>query len=196
MVENRVCRVCGGDAVAGSRGRKPKYCSTKCRMADHRARNAAEPIPAQLRNLDRWILHRNKIPVSPDGRNISVTDESQWMSYDEARECDADGVGFVLNGDGIVCIDLDDVVADIGVVDEAMALINSLPKTYVEFSPSGRGLHIWGLAELEAGRRFERNGLKIEVYPAGRYLTVTGNRFHRTGISRLAQIDLDPILNG
>jgi len=97
----------------------------------------------------------------------------------------------VLNGDGVVCIDLDDCVVD-GVPNaKARELISSLPRTYVEFSPSGRGLHVWGFASLDAGRRFERDGLKVEVYPNGRYLTVTGRAYRS---ARFATLDLTGLL--
>jgi primase-polymerase (primpol)-like protein len=102
-----------------------------------------------------------------------------------------DGLGFVLNGDGLVCVDLDDCVVDGVVSGAAQALIDSLPKTFVEFSPSGRGLHIWGFGVIAAGRKFQRDGLKIEVYGDGRYLTVTGNVLVR---ARFARLDVPSLL--
>jgi primase-polymerase (primpol)-like protein len=70
-----------------------------------------------------------------------------------------------------------------------------LPETYVEFSPSGRGLHVWGFGSLNRGRRFVRDGMKVEVYGDGRYLTVTGKKYgvsHRR--SRLADLDLSALI--
>jgi primase-polymerase (primpol)-like protein len=122
----------------------------------------------------------------------SVTDSSHWSDYEDAAVSPhGDGLGFVLNGDGLVCIDLDDCVVD-GVPNaQARALIKSLPRTYVEFSPSGRGLHVWGFASLEAGRKFVRDGLKVEVYPDGRYLTVTGRAYRS---APFASLDLTELL--
>lgn len=186
------CEVCGAETQAGARGRKPRFCSTRCRVAAHRQSNRDQVIPAELRERARWIRHSGKRPMSVDGRWVSVTDDSGWSSFDEALESShGDGAGFVLNGDGIVCVDLDDVVEDGVVCDQAQALIDSLPETYVEVSPSGRGLHIWGLAKMSTGRRFVRDGMKVEVYPDGRYLTVTGVKLglsHRR--SKLAELDL------
>jgi primase-polymerase (primpol)-like protein len=44
-------------------------------------------------------------------------------------------------------------------------------------SPSGRGLHVWGRADLSRGRCLTFRGQPVEVYPSGRYMTVTGNRY-------------------
>ena len=89
-----------------------------------------------------------------------------------------------------MCIDLDHCF-DGQPTAEAQALIDSLPSTYIEISPSGTGLHIWGKAALERGRRFNRNGLSVEIYPAGRYITVTGKALTRNSF---AQLDLSDLL--
>lgn len=122
---------------------------------------------------------------------ISIHDTTKWASFDKAKDSEeGDGVGFVLNGDGVVCVDLDDCVEDGKPNAEAKALIDSLPKTFVEISPSGRGLHIWGYGSVDIGRRFERNGLKIEVYGEGRYLTVSGNALVKAKLAELELSDL------
>lgn len=190
------CEVCGVETQPGARGRKPRFCSSRCRVAAHRRGNREQVIPAELRDRDRWIRHEDKRPMSVDGYWVSVTDERAWSSFNLAAESDCgDGAGFVLNGDGVVCIDLDDVVANGVVSERARALIDSLPETYVEFSPSGRGLHIWGFAQLDAGRRFVVDGMKVEIYPDGRYLTVTGRKYGVTHKrSRLAELDLSSLI--
>ena len=84
-----------------------------------------------------------------------------------------DGVGFVLNGDGVACIDLDDCLHD-GVLDDwAADIVARCPRTYIEISPSGRGLHIFGYATVGKGRNLGG----VEVYDRGRYICVTGQRF-------------------
>jgi primase-polymerase (primpol)-like protein len=185
------CEVCGGQVASPARGRRPRFCSGRCRVAAHRARHGL-PIPAELRDRDRWVRHLYKRPMSVSGRWVSVTDPYGWASFDSASAATVgDGVGFVLNGDGVVCIDLDDCVVD-GVPNEkARALIESLPRTFVEFSPSGRGLHVWGFGEISGGRKFERDGLKIEVYGDARYLTVTGNVLVK---ARFARLDVASLL--
>lgn len=129
--------------------------------------------------------------MSLGGWWLSIHHESEWASFEDARQAEfGDGVGFVLNGDGVVCIDLDSCVEDGVISKEAQALIDSLPKTFVEFSPSGNGLHIWGYSRVSTGRRFERNGLKTEVYGDGRYLTVTGKAFVKAPLAKLNLDDL------
>jgi hypothetical protein len=38
-----------------------------------------------------------------------------------------------------------------------------------------------------------RNGLSVEIYPAGRYITMTGNVLNQ---APLAQLDVNSIVNG
>lgn len=171
----RVCRVCGDrfDGRAGAR-----YCSTRCRVSWHRTMG----LPADLRRRARWVrFDETKRPLQVDGRPASSTDPGTWSTFDEARASSAGaGVGFVLNGDGLSCIDLDGVLID-GVLDErAAAFIDALEVApfYMEVSPSGRGLHLWTRQASPTGRSRYRldNGLPVEWYSSGRYLTVTGER--------------------
>lgn len=129
--------------------------------------------------------------MHPTGHWISVTNPQALFSYQVARASKAgDGLGFVLNGDGIICIDLDHCY-DGTPSPEAQALIDSLPQTYIEISPSGTGIHIWGKGQMTAGRKFTRNGLSIEVYPNGRFITMTGNALNR---AELANLDINAIV--
>ena len=131
------------------------------------------------------------MPITVTGQAASSTNPLTWSDYQTASAATAgDGLGFVLNGDGIVCIDLDHCF-DGRPTAEAQAVIDSLPETYIEVSPSGTGLHIWGYADLEKGRRFSRNGLSVEIYPSCRYMTVTGKALQRSGF---AHLDLSHLL--
>jgi primase-polymerase (primpol)-like protein len=208
----RSCLVCDTELAEPARGRKPKFCSTRCRVASHRADAQIDAfikhlagerlnsqarafefvsVPLELREINRWIRHEAKRPMAVGGWWCSVTDPSHWGSFTDAYNSEyGDGLGFVLNGDGIVCLDLDDCVVDGVPSREAIELMDALPDTYIEFSPSGRGLHIWGRGFMSAGRRFTRGGLKIEAYPDGRYITVTGNVYRDHG---LAVLDLSPL---
>jgi primase-polymerase (primpol)-like protein len=86
------------------------------------------------------------------------------------------GLGFVLNGDGVVCIDIDHCVEDGAPVEWVRPLLAMVRGTYVEVSPSGTGLHIWGFASLRySGRVVPYGDGKVEIYGDARYLTVTGN---------------------
>jgi len=173
------CGHCGELVELARTGRTRKYCSTRCRVAAHRARHQ---LPAELMSQPRWVRHVAKRPVTPDGRPASVTDPGTWSTYDAARRSRVgDGLGYVL-GDGIACLDLDNCLDERGRPNAlARAVLARVPDAYVEISPSGRGLHIWGRAPEAPGRR--RDG--IEAYSAGRYITVTG-RVYRPG--RLADL--------
>jgi primase-polymerase (primpol)-like protein len=73
-----------------------------------------------------------------------------------------------------------------------MTILCNANSTYTEISPSGDGLHIWGIGHLKRGRRTSWHGQPIEAYATGRYMTVTGNRFLEAP-SRLANIQ--PLLD-
>lgn len=88
-----------------------------------------------------------------------------------------DRVGFVLGG-GIGGIDLDGCVSESGELNwQAREILRRTGPTWVELSPSGRGLHIWGLLDEGPGRVVDFEGQSVEVYSSGRYFTVTGLPF-------------------
>ncbi len=91
------------------------YCSTRCRVAALRARRAETPdtvLPLALRERARWVRHRAKRPITTRGRAASVTDARTWATFEAAASSTAgDGLGFVLDGDGIVCVDVDDCLS-------------------------------------------------------------------------------------
>jgi len=180
------CLVCKAPVTAGARGRKPKYCGVRCRVYAHR-----HQLPNELTSKARWIRHKNKVPITVNNHAASSTNPATWSDYQTAKESrHGDGLGFVLSGDGITCIDLDYCYSGEPTA-AAQSLIDSLPDTYIEVSPSGKGLHIWGYTDLQQGRRFTRDGLSIEIYPNGRYITMTGNALNR---APLAELDLSNIM--
>jgi len=111
------------------------------------------------------------------GGNASSVDSASWSSFAEASASSVGvGLGFVLNGDGVGCYDLDHCFVDGVPSAEAVEFVKSLNPFYVEVSPSGDGLHAWVYAEKAQGFRRRIGGLNVEFYTHGRYLTVTGNR--------------------
>ena len=85
------------------------------------------------------------------------------------------GVGFVLRpDDGVTGIDLDDCITDSGSFSQIAGTTLSNHETYAEISPSGEGIRIFALGKPEKSS-IDR-ALGIEIYGAGRYLTVTGNQ--------------------
>ncbi len=107
----------------------------------------------------------------------SSTDPSTWSRYSDAAASSAGaGVGFVLDGDGVVCLDLDHCLDEDGVpLPWAQTILDAAVDTWVEVSRSGDGLHVWGLGELQHGRRITvGGGGTVELYADGRYIAVTG----------------------
>lgn len=155
-----------------------RYCSGRCRVAAHR-RARQVVIPDELVDRARWIRYSpTKVPLTVSGRSASSTDPRTWSTYSEAMSSSAGaGPGFVLDGDGIVCIDLDHCLDGDRLAPWAAELLAALPPTYVEVSPSGDGLHVWGTGSLERGRRILFRGGPVEIYGSARYLTVTGRPF-------------------
>jgi primase-polymerase (primpol)-like protein len=186
--EIRACDRCRGPLPRRARV-DARFCSTRCRVAAHRARRAGTPVPVELRSRPRWVRwSQRKVPLTAGGRVASSTDPSTWGTWGETTAATAGvGVGFVLNGDGIVCMDLDGCLDGSDLAGWAAGVLAACPRTYVEVSPSGRGLHVWGRASLAAGRVVRVPGGKVEMYPSGRYITMTGRPF-RGSVSRLGDL--------
>lgn len=140
---------------------------------------AESAIPAELRSLDRWVRYSSrKAALTVTGGAASSTNPATWSTYAEAVASKTGaGLGFVLNGDGLCCIDLDHCLVDGKPNGAARRFLAKLPRTYIEVSPSGEGLHVWGRAAVPTGRRVVVDGLSVDVYGVGRYMTVTGKPY-------------------
>ena len=159
-------------------------------------------IPLELCKLDRWVTWNfeprkfgeapGKIPYAPTRLNTraSSTDKRTWGSFEQTKAAYSaggrTGIGFVLNGDGLVGVDIDHCVTDGQPSAKAMGLLDKLEASYIEVSPSGTGLRAIGYGEqLEAGVNGSLDGLKAEFYSTGRYLTLTGNTIKAGPIAAL-----------
>ena len=98
------------------------------------------------------------------------------MSFEDAASDPKRRIGFVL-GAGIGCIDLDHCLIDGNLSEGAAGILSMLPATWVEVSPSGDGLHIWGRFSKSGRLVGTFMGQSVEIYSASRYITVTGQRF-------------------
>ncbi|TFD58023.1 DNA primase [Cryobacterium sp. Hh7] len=156
-----------------------RFCSPKCRVYWHRA---AGKLPSELTSHDRWIRRSaEKVPLQLDGRAASSTRSSTWSSFKAASASTVGaGLGFVLNGDGIGCYDLDHCMVGGKLTPTAAAFIASHPGFYSEVSPSGDGVHIWVHAEGQRGSKRVIDGLNVEFYTRGRYITITGKAIKTT----------------
>lgn len=168
------CERCGAKLDIQRSRRTPKYCSGACRAAAYRARKK-QAFPAVLREQNRWVLwNARKMPMQLDGTPASSTNPATWTSHKKVHG--RPRIGYVL-GEGVGCIDLDHCLIDGEPTAAAAAFLRQLPPTYIEISPSGDGLHVWGFLPEGAGSRRVVDGLSIEIYSAGRYITVTGRPF-------------------
>jgi primase-polymerase (primpol)-like protein len=155
-----------------------------------------ENFPSELTNLSNWLIWKGeKIPYRPNAPAslASVTEPSMWGKFIDARNayeksC-ANGVSFVLDGQGLGGIDIDKCVVNGKPNPMAMQLLNRLNASYIEYSPSGTGLHAFGYLEnLKSGRRGNYNGLKVEFYTNERQLTVTGHTIKSKPFTRLKNV--------
>lgn len=165
----RNCERCEKE-LATWRSSRARFCSARCRVANHRARRR---IPADLTRRDCWVrrdLHKR--PLTLSGHLASVSASDTWATYRDARKSTAGaGLGFVLDGSGIGVIDLDNCIHEGRVAPWAQQILDANPGTFTETSLSGRGLHIWGYLDRAPGRRI-RDGRKIEIYSTGRYIAL------------------------
>lgn len=150
-----------------------------------------ENIPAELKGKPNWVvwrlegqvgMKRIKVPYDPTLLNSRAksNDSQTWGTFEQAEaaylEGGYTGVGFVLNGDGVVGIDLDNCVMDGVPSAPAMDLMRQLGVTYIETSPSGTGIRGFGYAEnLAKGVNGKFGDIKVELYSDLRFLTVTGH---------------------
>ena len=76
-------------------------------------------IPPELVERSRWVVWRGKkVPYNASAPSMmaSSTDPDTWSTFDLActtyEEGGFSGIGFALNGDGIVGVDLDKCITD------------------------------------------------------------------------------------
>lgn len=143
-------------------------------------------LPQEVLDTDRWILWKydtrggkqTKVPCKANGTPVSVNDEGNWMSMEEAYTTfqntpHIDGVGWVFHeSDDIVGIDLDDVRdTETGQLSREAAEIVEKVNSFTEISPSGTGLHIITRGSLSDD--FKNKNEPVEMYEEGRFFTMT-----------------------
>ncbi|MFF9088638.1 DNA primase [Streptomyces sp. NPDC014991] len=180
MTTRRCCEHCEGPMPITARSHA-RFCRPVCRAAAHRA---TRTIPAELTRRPRWVRHTaRKVPLTVHAEPASSTDPATWSRYAYAAASTAGvGLGFVLDGDGIVCLDLDHALVDGELLPWAQRIVDSVGGgTWVEVSQSGTGLHVWGRGRLPgSGRRMTVGSGSVEVYGTGRYIAVTGRSWGDT----------------
>ena len=150
------CQQCSAH-IEIKHGRRPKFCSGKCRQRAHRERRSQIERLKSL-SVGRWVRASGKRPVMVDGSAASSTNPATWASFAEVQKSNAgDGFGVVLDGSGLGCYDFDNCFDD-GVLKPAIRdFIAGIayPIVYVERSMSGNGLHVFVEAEKQRGFRRE-----------------------------------------
>ncbi|AXH69776.1 DNA polymerase/primase [Mycobacterium phage KristaRAM] len=165
----RGCERCGAKlGLGGARGRSPRFCSGRCRVAAHRNRTR---LPESLTSRPRWTCRDGKRPIQPNGRPASSTNSATWSTWAEVKDCP----NGIMLGDGLACYDLDGVLDDGKLLPEFVELFDriSADALWVERSMSGRGLHVF-VAAPEAPAQV---GAHVSFYSFGRFIAVTGDRF-------------------
>lgn len=149
-------------------------------------------IPEELRILPNWIVWRleypngldkkpTKRPYQTNGKLASVTEPSHWSTFEQCQSVLSayTGLGFVFTNTEYSGIDLDDAkLLNTGEpnpnyqsdLNRQVRIAHEFD-SYSEISPSGSGLHIIVRGKVPDGKRTNF----IELYPSGRYFTMTGN---------------------
>lgn len=171
------------------RGRaRPSHRSSAARKnplgEDMRSNRTSPPISIQstatlpqLLTSPRWVCWEtgSKAPINPStGRYARSNAFTTWGTLPQALSYDPSHIGYVL-GDGYGCIDLDEAFTPDGILTPgAQEIVNLYPGNIIEVSPSGNGLHIWGLRAPLPGIKRTWKNQPVELYSKGRYITVTG----------------------
>jgi hypothetical protein len=150
--------------------------------------------PDDLIERDQWVLwlyetrgdSRTKVPQQTTGKCADSTDPRTWTSYKTALRCwqrfpkHYAGMGFVFHVDDPFCgVDLDNCLDEPGRVKPwAQGIVGKFSDTYIEISPSGRGIKLWCRGKLPAnlGKVTAGDG-GVEMYDHSRFFTVTGRVF-------------------
>lgn len=148
-------------------------------------------IPNKLQKIPRWVICKaDKAPMQAHGvaKKINLKDESSWSTFSQAEnrynQGGFFGVGIVLNGDGLVGVDIDNCVTN-GVPSKAsLVVMEAIGCSYIELSPSGTGLRGFGYSKAPEGAVGIFMGIQVELYMDKRYLTVTG---HSLGNAELGE---------
>jgi hypothetical protein len=144
-------------------------------------------IPEELKTDEAWMCcDENKVPLVANRSGAvyaaSSTNPDTWRSYEDAytawleNEWSFAGVGRVIRAtEDLVGVDLDKCLnPETGELTAWAAQLIWRLDSYAEVSPSLTGVKVW-LRAPSITRAHVKPGL--EIYPRGRYFTVTGNVF-------------------
>lgn len=163
-------------------------------------------IPNRLRGKPYFCLmkleqklgktKKDKVPYRTNGARADPTNPEHFTSLEKVIKIfdkgGYDGIGIGLFDD-IIAIDIDDCVEDGKLNDFATEIVEAL-KTYVEFSISGTGVHIWarapGLIYDKERYYFNNRTYGLEIYPAGvttKFIVTTDNAINDCDINECTE---------
>lgn len=166
------------------------------------------PVPEALHSLPHWLLWKleekpgakkpAKMPYYANGKRRtgqqgSAPDRAALVDYSTAaaavEQHQATGMGFAfLPDDGLIGIDLDNMVdANTGEISPRAQHIIEACNSYTEWSPSGRGFHIYVAGSTQTAKD---NAKGIEMFCGRQFFTVTGKHLAGT------PFDIRPIESG
>lgn len=153
-------------------------------------------IPQEMKDLPNWVCWRyvetGKRPYNPKIPFTNKTPYRQiagkannpktWADFDTALQAmhsyGYDGLGFEFSQSPFVGIDIDHCIDTAGNLDDDSRAIIETLASYTEISPSGKGVHCIVKADIQGSGH--RRG-RLEVYPQGRFFTITGNVWGNRG---------------
>lgn len=140
-------------------------------------------IQKELKERPNWVLLDNEkkpyISAVPN-EHAKSNDPNTWSTFNDVKNAYLNGgfsgIAFVLDGQGIVGIDLDDCVVNGQPDEKALEILKRIGCNSYELSMSGSGLRAFGYCEEEPlKKRGYLNGISVELYSTKRYLSVTGH---------------------
>jgi hypothetical protein len=163
-------------------------------------------VPDELKRDPHWMCWRyekgTKVPKLASTTSVqwgSSTNTNRHRSFEEALEAYKTGMyegiaRAIMHEEPYVGIDLDDCVdPETGeIATWAQEIIDGLD-SYAEISPTGTGVKMWLRAELEQSRETKQGGKAIEIYPNGRFFTVTGQSLNGSEVKN-RQLELDALI--
>lgn len=118
------------------------------------------------------------------GDNASTTNPNTWASYDEVA-AKYNQIGFVFTeSDPYFFVDIDDCIEDNGDWNAiSHELYAAFPNAYVEYSQSGRGLHIIGIGRKPDGHRCKSDA-GFDIYVAGRFVALCPDKYFSGDVAK------------
>lgn len=166
---------------------------------------------AELKQYNQWGLYKlvpskkqagkmDKIPL--DAKTLkaaSSTDPATWCDYqtaEAAARLTGHGIAFFLSEqDPFYLLDVDSCVLPDGSLSEiAQRLVTQLRGASVEWSSSGKGLHVIGKCDQALDHTCRDDSFGLEFYTAGRFVAMTFNVMQDGSVSHDSTEQLAPVI--